>query len=381
MNPDKSRPPLSGIRVVELAGLAPSPFAGLLLADFGATVLRVDRLISSYTPSPDLLVRHKKSICLDLKDPQGLLVLRALLEQVDVLIDPYRPGVLESLGLDPSGLILQNERLIVARLTGFRSDGKYANMAGHDINYLAVSGLLNQLGRKGEPPHPPANILADFAGGGLTCAFGIMMALFARERTGKGQIVDTSMVDGAAYLATFPRLATKTPIWDRQRGENLLDGGCPFYNVYECKDGGHMAVGALEPQFFKELLTSLKLDQDFLSVQRDRKVWPAMQDAFSKKFSQRTRNEWENIFDGKDACCTPVLSHAEMEATGYEQRHAVTLTSTPGLELDQTMIWESEGMVPGTGADVLLHDWLGWTEGRHYAFNEGAVVKIDSAKL
>ncbi|MCJ1403016.1 hypothetical protein MMC11_006238 [Xylographa trunciseda] len=380
MSAEDSRAPLSGLRVVELAGLAPSPFAGLLLADYGATVLRVDRSASHDTPSPDFLVRHKKSICLDLKDPRGLLVIKALLKHVDVLIDPYRPGVLENLGLNPVELIAQNVRLVIARLTGFRKDGKYASMAGHDINYLAVSGVLNQLGRKGTPPHPPANILADFAGGGLTCAFGITMALLARERTGRGQIVDSNMVDGSAYLATFPRLATKTPMWDRQRGENLLDGGCPFYDVYECKDGGHMAVGALEPQFFKELLNGLEL-RDFLSVQHNRDEWPAIQDAFSKRFLQRARKDWEIIFDGKDACCTPVLSYAEMEAADYEQRHAVTLTGTPGLQLDQDMTWESKGMDPGDGGEELLQTWLGWKKGRQYAVIKGTVVHTDGAKI
>ncbi|MCJ1382867.1 hypothetical protein MMC17_005980 [Xylographa soralifera] len=253
-------------------------------------------------------------------------------------------------------------------------------MAGHDINYLAVSGVLSQLGRKGAPPYPPANILADFAGGGLSCAFGIMMALFARERTGKGQIVESNMVDGSAYLATFPRLAAKTSIWDRQRGDNLLDGGCPFYDVYECKDGGHMAVGALEPQFFRALLDGLGL-RNFLSVQHDPEAWPIMRDAFKKKFLQRTRKEWEDVFDGKDACCTPLLSYAEMEAAGYEQRHAVTLTGTPGLTLDQDMTWESMGMDPGTGGEELLQDWLGWRKGRQYDVKRYAVVKIDIAKL
>ena len=325
-------------------------------------------------------MRHKRSLCLDLKDPQGLLVLKTLLKHVDVLIDPYRPGVLENLGLDSAALIAQNGRLIVARLTGFRRDGKYANMAGHDINYLAVSGVLNQLGRKGAAPQPPANILADFAGGGLSCAFGIMMALFARERTGRGQIVDCNMVDGSAYLATFPRLATKTPIWNRSRGENLLDGGRPFYDIYECKDGGYMAVGALEPQFFEELLDGLNLRR-FLLLQHDPTARPAMQDAFVEKFLQRTRKEWENVFDGKDACCTPLLTYAEMEAAGYEQRHAVTLTGTPGLTLDQSTTWESMGMVPGTGGEELLHDWLGWRKGRQYDMKRGAVVQVDIAKL
>ncbi|MCJ1473600.1 hypothetical protein MMC13_002251 [Lambiella insularis] len=375
--------PLSGIRVVELAGLAPSPFAGLLLADYGATVLRINRpnLSHSSAPSPDLLVRHKCSICLDLKSPESLSILKSLLQQVDVLIEPYRPGVLENLGLNPTTLLEKNKRLVVARLTGFRRDGKYSNMAGHDINYLAVSGVLSQLGRKEEPPYPPANILADFAGGGLMCAFGIIMALLARERTGKGQLVENNMVDGSAYLATFPRLLAKTAVWDKPRGENLLDGGCPFYDVYECKNGGYMAVGALEPQFFAALVRGLELEQDFPVQNRDRNVWPAMRDAFQNRFLQRTRKEWENVFDGQDACCTPVLGYRELEATGYEQRQAVTLTESPGLEVQQHNAWDGIPMTPGTGGEHVLQEWLGWRHEREFTSRDGALVMIDAAKL
>ena len=232
------------------------PFASLLLADYGADVLRVDRSPNepnAGTP-PDFLARGKRSIVLDLKKPQALALLKDLLRHVDILIEPYRPGVLESLGLCPTELLASNPRLIVARLTGFRRDGPYANMAGHDINYLAVSGILSQLGRADGPPYAPANMLADFAGGGLMCAFGILAALLDRARTGKGQVVESNMVDGTAYLGTLMRYAVKTPAWSQPRGQNLLDGGSPFYDVYECKDGGYMAVGALEPKFFHELL-------------------------------------------------------------------------------------------------------------------------------
>lgn len=359
------------------------PFTGLLLADYGATVLRIDRPTSSDSsaPSPDILVRHKSSICLDLKSSHGLSILKILARNVDVLIDPYRPGVLEKLGLDPATLLVVSKRLIVARLSGFRRDGMYANMAGHDINYLAVSGVLSQLGRKEGPPYPPANMLADFAGGGLTCAFGVIMALLARERTGKGQVVESNMVDGSAYLATFPRLLTKTPVWDKPRGLNLLDGGCPYYDVYKCKDGGYMAVGALEPQFFTNLVRGLELERSFSARNRDRKVWPAMRDAFRERFLERTRKEWEDVFDGQDACCTPVLGYNELEAAGYEQRHAVTLTQTPGLELEQHRAWDGVPMAPGTGGKHILEEWLGWRQDRDFAKRDGALVIIDTAKL
>ncbi|KKA21800.1 Isopenicillin N-CoA epimerase [Rasamsonia emersonii CBS 393.64] len=232
--------PLSGVRVVELAGLAPGPFAGLLLADYGASVLRVDRPQGSSPIPPvaaDLLTRHKTSICLDLKNLASRAVLLSLLAKADVLIDPFRPGVLERLGLSPTDVLLkQNPQLIVARMTGFRRDGKYKDMAGHDINYLAVSGVLSMLGRAGDNPYPPANILGDFAGGGAMCFLGILLALITRQRTGRGQVVEANMVDGSAYLATMPRLALHTPLWGDRRGENLLDGGVSV--LHDIRDEG-----------------------------------------------------------------------------------------------------------------------------------------------
>ena len=227
-----------------LADTYKGPFAGILLADYGATVLRVDRAQSnSATPTPDLLSRRKSSIAVDFKSTQGIALIRALISHVDVVIDPFRPGVLEKLGLGPEDVLLSlNPRLVVGRITGFRRDGKYAQMAGHDINYIGLSGVLSMLGRATEAPYPPANILGDFAGGGAMCFLGIVLALYGRTSSGKGQVVEANMVDGSAYLATMPRLAIQGHVWNHPRGENLLDGGCPFYDVYETKDGGHMAV-------------------------------------------------------------------------------------------------------------------------------------------
>jgi alpha-methylacyl-CoA racemase len=224
------------------------PFAGLLLADYGATVLRVDRVStdthSSNSPPPtlDLLTRHKKSIAVNFKSAGGIALIKELVKHVDVVIDPFRPGVLEKLGLGPDVLCNINPRLVLGRMTGFRRDGKYAQMAGHDINYIAVSGVLSMLGRKGERPYPPGNIIGDFAGGGAMCFMGIVLALFAREKTGKGQAVEANMVDGSAYLATMPRLSMRGRAWNMEKGDNLLDGGCPYYDVYTTKDGKYMAV-------------------------------------------------------------------------------------------------------------------------------------------
>jgi len=232
-----------------LTRLYKGPFAGLLLADWGASVLRIDRAVEgAHTDNPppptsDLLTRHKSSIAVDIKSKAGISLILSLIPNVDILIDPFRPGVLEKAGLSPEKVLLKlNPRLIVARMTGFRRDGKYAPMAGHDINYLAVSGVLSQLGRKHDTPYPPANLLGDFGGGGLVCFLGIVMAVLQRQSSGMGQVVEANMVDGAAYLGVMPRFARKTPMWDRPRGENLLDGGCPYYDTYECRDGGFMAV-------------------------------------------------------------------------------------------------------------------------------------------
>ena len=347
-------------------------------------MLRIDRPHArSHTsrpssPTPDSLTRHKSSIALDLKAPNGLGLIRRLLNSADVFLDPFRPGVLESLGLCPDELLTSNPRLIIARLTGFRRDGPYSHVAGHDINYLAVSGILSQLGRKDGPPYPPANVLADFAGGGLMCAFGILAALLSRAKTGKGQVIEANMVDGSAYLGTFMRYATKKPIWDQTRGENLLDGGCPWYEVYECADGGYMAVGALEPQFFVQLVEGLGL---VVSQTFDRTAWPDMKTMFQQRFLQKTRPQWEEVFLGKDACCTPVLTQAELEQQGYEQRSAVDLKYTPGLPIPKDNAWSSVGLSPGTGGEEILHAWMGWKRGKDYGLEDGGLVKTVSSKL
>ncbi|KAF7551549.1 hypothetical protein G7046_g7691 [Stylonectria norvegica] len=309
-------PPLSGIKVLEFAGLAPGPFAGMLLADAGASVLRVDRAQPGTThsfgtappPTEDMLARHKASIAVDLKSPAGIALLHGLIPHVDVLIDPFRPGVLEKLGLGPDALLALNPRLIYGRMTGFRRDGKYAAMAGHDINYLAVSGALSLLGRDGEKPHPPWNILADFAGGGAVLFQGVLLAILARQTSGKGQVVEANMVDGSSYLATFPRMALKSELGHHGRGRNLLDGGAPFYDTYETSDGKYMSVGTVEPHFFALLLHGLGLSNlGWEEKRNDRANWPELKTLITKAFKSKPRAAWEAIFDGTDACCTPVL--------------------------------------------------------------------------
>ncbi|PYH98387.1 CoA-transferase family III [Aspergillus ellipticus CBS 707.79] len=373
--------PLEGTRVVELAGLAPGPFTGLLLADYGASVLRIDRPKAT---SADLLTRHKTSATLDLRDSASHRVLLSVLRDADVLIDPYRPGVLERLGLSPSEVLLKhNPRLIVARLTGFRRDGKYKDMAGHDINYIAVAGVLSMLGRSGERPYAPGNLLGDFASGGATCFLGILLALLSRTHTGRGQIVEANMVDGSAYMAAMPRLGRKTPMWNAPRGQNMLDGGSPFYDTYETKDKGkYFAVGALEPQFYAALLKGLGFNPDELPARDDKDNWPALRKAFAKRFKEKTRAEWEAVFDGTDACATPVLEQDELEASGFEQRPIVHLAETPGLPIAANDGgWTGGGLAPGTGGEGTLKTWLGWEKGRDYDVrHDGALVQLPDGK-
>ena len=294
-----------------------------------------------------------------------------------------------------------NPKLIIGRMTGFRRDGRYKDMAGHDINYIAVSGALAMLGRKGDKPLPAANILGDFAGGGATLFQGILLALIERGRSGKGQVVEANMVDGSAYLVTFPRMLMKTPTWNRSRGENLLDSGCPFYDTYETKDGKYMAVGALEPQFFQALVRGLGLAGKGLeSTRNDRETWPGMKKDFERIFKGKTRSDWESVFDGTDACCTPVLDYRELEKDPQregDQRPAVTLRRSPGLAVSKGPAsrdpstgqgagvkgesYAGTALFPGQGSEEMLRQWVGWKKGRDFEVENGGLVRKDSSKL
>lgn len=309
--------------------------------------------------------------------------------------------MLEKLGIGPDVLLAINPRLIIGRMAGFRRDGKYKDMAGHDINYIAVSGALSMLGRKGEKPTPPLNILGDFAGGGATLFQGLLLALLARERSGRGQVVEANMVDGSAYLLTYPRMGLKTPLWQKPRGENMLDTGSPFYDTYETKDGKYMAVGAIEPQFFTELLKGLGfLGQGIEETRNDPRTWPSLKQKFEKRFKEKTRGEWEKIFDGTDACCTPVLGFKELETDPSregDQRPAVTLRETPSLAVKRGSPtrdpsegqgagvygdgWSSKDFHPSDGGEQTLKEWLGWTRGKDFEVENGGLVIKSSSKL
>lgn len=376
----------------------------MLCADYGAQVLRVDRAHpQAYTENPppptaDGLTRHKDSITVNTKTPEGIALLKSLISNVDVVIDPFRPGVLEKMGLSPEKVMQRiNPRVIVARMTGFRRDGKYKDMAGHDINYIAVSGVLSMLGRAGDKPYPPANILGDFAGGGAVCFMGILLAIINRQRSGFGQVVEANMVDGSAHLASMPRLLTKMPMWNAPRGTNSLDGGAPYYDTYETKDGKYVAVGALEPQFYAQLLKGLGIDPNdgrWPKNRENKQTWPDQKNAFTKIFKTKTRSEWEKIYDGTDACVTPVLTQDELEADGFDQRPIVALKSTPGRAIAETDTdkrpvvtgqgigvegsgWYTMGLQPGEGGEEVLAKWCGWIKGRHYEIKDGAVQAVD----
>ena len=300
--------PLRGTRVIELAGIGPAPFGCMVLADLGAEVIRVDRIPHpGQAAAKDPLQRGRRSVAVNLKDPAGADVLLRLADGADVLVEGYRPGVAERLGFGPGVCMGRNPRLIYARMTGWGQDGPLAPRSGHDIDYIAVSGALDPIGRPGERPVPPLNLIGDFGGGGMLLAVGVLAALVERASSGRGQVVDAAMVDGSALLTAFIHGLRADGIWRNGRGGNLLDGGAPFYDTYQTADGGHVAVGALEPQFYAELLARLGLDGEDLPAQLDRSGWPVLRARFTEVFAKRTRDEWAEIFDGSDACVAPVL--------------------------------------------------------------------------
>ncbi len=317
--------PLFGLRVIELAGIGPSPYACMLLADLGADVLRFERgdPDAPETATWDLLNRSRPSVALDLKNPAARDLVLELCEQADVLIEGFRPGVTERLGLGPDEALRRNPRLVYGRMTGYGQDGPLSQRAGHDINYIAVSGALWSLGRAGERPVPPLNLVADFGGGALFLAFGVMAAVFSARNTGEGQVVDAAMVDGTASLMTMTHALMNLGMWREERGVNLLDTGAPFYEVYETSDALFVAVGAIEGKFYEELLRGLGLEAFELPGQFERDQWPTIKKRFAAIFRSKTRDEWSVIFADRDACVTPVLSPREAATHRYNTARGV----------------------------------------------------------
>jgi alpha-methylacyl-CoA racemase len=307
--------PLTGRRIIELAGIGPAPFACMLLADMGADVIRVDRPggapLPVAAPEKDLYNRGKRSVVLDLKRPEGIDAAMTLVATADAVVEGFRPGVAERLGLGPEAVRRRNPRAVYGRMTGWGQSGPLASSAGHDIGYIAVTGALHAIGSAGGPPQIPMNLVGDFAGGALYLVAGLLAGILEADRIGHGQVVDAAIVDGTSHLLAPVHTMLGSGQWSDQRGVNLLDGGAPFYSVYETSDGLFMAVGALEPKFFAELVKLLHAAEIDVAAQNDPATWPAMRQTFTRIFASRTRAEWTAIFDGSDACVAPVMSLRE----------------------------------------------------------------------
>lgn len=361
--------PLQGIRILEIAGIGPGPFAAMMLADMGADVLRIDRAQSVPASPPaeppfDLLNRGRRSIGVDLKQERGVETVLRLVERADALLEGFRPGVMERLGLGPDVCLARNPGLVYGRMTGFGQEGPIAHAAGHDINYIALAGTLFHIGRAGERPLPPLNLVGDFGGGGMLLAFGVACALVERARSGKGQVVDAAMVDGAAVLMTMMHAFRQTPMWTDERGANLLDTGAHFYETYETKDGGYVAIGSIEPQFYAELLKRTGLEGQDLPRQMDRAHWPAMKERLAAIFKAKTRDEWCALMEGSDVCFAPVLTmgeaytHPHNVARGTFVEIAGKIQPAPAPRFSRTAPEIARPPAhPGQHTDEALRDW------------------------
>jgi alpha-methylacyl-CoA racemase len=359
--------PLSGLRVVEVTNLAPVPFGCMILADLGAQVLRIDRptpASSGPQPPPGPLDRGKYAMTLDIKAAADRDRLLAIAEHADVFVEGFRPGVAEKLGIGPADVHARNASVIYGRMTGWGQQGPLAHTAGHDINYIAVAGALDLIGRPGQPPLAPANLLGDFAGGGMLLALGILAALHERQTSGRGQVVDAAMVDGAALYTAFMHGMHAAGMWNEPRGQNMVDGAAPFYDSYVCADGRYVAVGCFEPQFYRELLDKLGIDPDRVPHQMDRSGWPQMRTLFAETLVQRTRDEWAQIFADSDACVTPVLSpweaheHPHNSARGSFVDIAGLKQPSPAPRFDRTPLPTPQPPVADVHAvEELLTSW------------------------
>jgi alpha-methylacyl-CoA racemase len=358
--------PLAGVRVVELAGIGPGPFAAMLLADLGADVVRVDRPGGAglaIDPEYDITNRNKRSVIIDLKADDGPARVLDLVAKADVLIEGYRPGVAERLGVGPDACHARNPGLVYGRMTGWGQEGPLAQRAGHDIAYIALTGTLGMIGKPDEPPTVPANLVGDFAGGSLYLVVGILAALHHARDTGAGQVVDAAIVDGASHLAAMIHGMLAAGGWQDRRGSNLLDGGCPFYGTYETSDGQYMAVGALEQQFYDEFIALLGIDGT-APARKDLARWGELRDAVAARFKTRTREEWTAVFEGSDACVAPVLSlreapgHPHLAARGTFTDHGGITQPAPAPRFSVTPTAVRSGPAqPGADTADVARDW------------------------
>lgn len=360
---------LSGVRVIEMAGIGPAPFCGMLLADMGADVLRIDRLVASdigiaVPPRFDLLNRNKRSAAFDLKSDAGRRAVLRLIGAADVLIEGFRPGVMERLGLSPEVCLKENAALVYGRMTGWGQSGPLSHSASHDINYIALSGVLNAVGRAGGEPVIPLNLIGDFGGGSLYLAMGVLAAVISARSTGRGQVVDAAIIDGVANLLTMHYGFRQAGVWSVERGSNLTDGGAPFYDVYETRDRLFVAVGAVEGRFFRELLERIGLAGDDLPAQEDREGWTTLRARLAQVFKTRTRDEWCTLLEGTDACFAPVLdmdecvNHPHHRARETHVRLGGVLHPAPAPRFSATPS-EIRKAPPASGEDTseALRDW------------------------
>jgi alpha-methylacyl-CoA racemase len=359
--------PLSGLRVVELAGIGPGPHAAMILGDLGAEVVRIERprAAPAAVPSNDFLLRNRRSVTADLKSETDRDMVLGLIARADVLIEGFRPGVTERLGLGPQDCARVNEALVYARMTGWGQTGPRSQQSGHDMNYISLNGVLHAIGRVNEAPVPPLNLVGDFGGGSMFLLVGILSALYERQQSGKGQVIDAAMVDGSAVLAQMIFAFRHTGLWSDVRGTNMLDTGAPWYDVYECADGRHVAVGAIEPQFYAELIAKLGLDPATLPDQNDSTRFPELRAALARTFAAHDRDHWAKVFAGSDACVTPILSFAEIETEphnlerGSFYREGDSIFPMPAPRFSRTPPGKpTPPRVPGEDTGAVLADWV-----------------------
>lgn len=375
--------PLKGIKVIEISGIGPGPFCGMMLSDMGAEVTRVDRLtkIPGRDRTKDVLVRGRKSMAIDLKSPEGVATVLRMVEQADAIFEGFRPGVVERLGIGPEQCLARNPKIVYGRMTGWGQDGPMSMGAGHDINYIALSGALYGIGRKGEPPVPPLNLVGDFGGGGMMLAFGIVCGILEARQSGKGQVIDTAMSEGSAALMAMFSNGKEAGLVYGDDGENMLDGSAPFYDSYETKDGKYICIGSIEPQFYDLLVVKAELDKERFYPQMDYAKWPERKEILTKVFKGKTQAEWCALMEGSDVCFSPVLPIAEAPNHPHNKARKAfievdgVVQPAPTPRFSRTVPGTPSGISsPGQNTNEVLADW-GFTEKEIATLNANGVVE------